>query len=317
MTSTEEKGGRMSLSNIKRGRIDRPIRVLMYGPEGIGKSTFGAGAPEAVFIGSEDGTAQLDVARFPSPERWEDIHLAVDELRNGEHEFKTAVFDTLDWMEPICWDFVCRSAGKPDIESFGYGKGYVAAVDTWRSFLVELDRLRNDRSMNIVLLAHSHIRKFQNPEGEDFDRYTLKLHEKSAGLLKEWVDDILFANFEILSAESKGRVRGVSTGVRRIHTERAAAFDAKNRHNLPVELPLDWEEYFAAVKAGGEAAALREGSVRELMEAAPPALKKKSENLIKRAAGDPRKLAQLEEWLKNKLDDLPKEQAPEPEAVAS
>lgn len=248
---------RMPLSSIQRGRVERPVRTLVYGLEGVGKTTFAASSPAPIFIGAEDGTGQLDVARFPSPSAWSDVLDAIDSLTVEKHDFKTLAVDSLDWAEPLLWDHVCQAGGKKDIEAFGYGKGYVAALDEWRVFLSRLDGLRS-RGMAIVLLAHSSVKKFANPSGEDFDRYQLKLNEKAANLCKEWADTVLFASWEVLTRETdNGRTKGVQ-GSRVLYTTRTAAFDAKNRHGLPPTLPLDWAAYEASLKAGGNVAGLRE-----------------------------------------------------------
>jgi ribosome assembly protein YihI (activator of Der GTPase) len=243
---------RMKLDAVISGKLKKPITVVCYGPEGVGKSSFGAGAPGAIFVGAEDGTAQLDVKRFPSPQNYLDIIDAVRTLRTEQHEYQTLVMDTMDWIEPLLWQHVCQRDGQANIEAYGYGKGYQVALDEWRMLLSELDRLVQEKRMNVVLLAHSQIRPFKNPQGEDFDRYELKVHAKAAGLIKEWAEAVLFANWETFAKEDKRtkRVKGVSSGARLIYTERTAAFDAKNRYSLPEELPLSWADFDAAVNAG-------------------------------------------------------------------
>ena len=240
---------RMSLAAVTRGRIEAPLRVLLVGVEGVGKSTFGAAAPAPIFLASEDGTAQLDIARFPQPQTWAEVIDAVRVLATEAHEYQTLVVDTLDWLEPLIWKFICERDGKASIEDYGYGKGHVAALDEWRRFLAALERLRKAKSMTVVLLAHAQIRPFKNPEGEDYDRFELKLNAKAGGLIKEWTDCNLFANHETYAVEKKGRTRGVSSGARVIHTQRRAAWDAKNRHDLPEQLPLSWEDFAEAIAA--------------------------------------------------------------------
>lgn len=247
---------RMKLGAIVKGRVERPIRVLLFGVEGVGKSTFAANAPAPIFLAAEDGTAQLDVARFPEPKTWLDVFDALDELVTADHAYKTVVVDTLDWLEPLCWQHVVERAARANpkiksIEDFGFGKGYVAALDEWRKLLAALEQLRTKRGMHVVFLAHSWVKPFKNPEDEDYDRYELKLHAKAGGLLKEWADAVLFTRFETFANtdDKTKRTRGVSSGNRIVHTQRTAAFDAKNRYDLPQTLPLDWSAFAAAVKA--------------------------------------------------------------------
>lgn len=298
------KPSRMTLASLVKGRQEQPIRVVLFGVEGVGKSTFGANAPSPIFLGAEDGTAQLDVDRFPAPESWTDVLEALRVLATDKHGYQTLVVDTLDWAEPLLWKFICERDEQPSIEAYGYGKGYSAALDEWRVFLAALERLRRAKGMHVVLIAHSWIKPFKNPEGDDFDRYEMKLHPKAAGLVKEWCDCVLFANHETLVATDKKtkRVKGVDTGARLIHTQRTAAFDAKNRYGLPESMPLSWSEFFAAVSAQRPAdpAVLLE-EIRRKAQKAGGELEKKAHIGIERAAGNALKLSQLHDWISGKL----------------
>jgi hypothetical protein len=250
-TRAAPPASRMTIASVERGVKPKPRRILLIGVEGVGKSTFGAAAPNPVFICPEDGLTHLDVPHFPEPSSWADVLGCVEALRTEPHDFKTAVFDTVDWIEPLLWKFICERDKQENIEAYGYGKGYVAALDEWRLFLRRLEALRRERGLDIVLLAHSWVKQFKNPEGEDYDRYQMKLHDKSAGLLREWCDVVMFANYETATTTDKRtkRVRGISTGARVMYTERSAAFDAKNRLNLPWQLPLDWQSLEDAIAA--------------------------------------------------------------------
>lgn len=244
---------RMRLEAVIKGRLAKPMRVLVYGIEGVGKSTFAAGSPKPIFLGAEDGTSELDVARFPEPRSWGDALDALDVLMSDAHDYRTLVVDTLDWLEPLVWQHACETGrdkfGKPfkTIEDFGYGKGYVAALLLWREWIKRFELLREARSMHLVMLAHSWIKPFKNPEGEDFDRYEMKLDKRAASLLREQCDAVLFATHETLTYESNGRTKGISSGARVLQTQRRAAWDAKNRYDLPEALPLDWPAFVDAV----------------------------------------------------------------------
>jgi hypothetical protein len=260
---------RMSLNAVVTGRRAQPMRVLLYGVEGVGKSSFAAGAPAPIFLGAEDGTAELDVTRLPNAQDWQDVLDGLHVLQTEKHPYQTLVVDTLDWAEPMLWKFICKRDGKDNIEDYGYGKGYVAALDEWRFFLQRLDGLRG-RGMHVVLLAHSWIKPFANPEGDNFDRYELKLNNKAAGLLKEWTDCVLFANYETFAKRNdKKQIKGLSTGARFIYTERRAAYDAKNRYRLPPMLPLSWDEFAtAAAKIHSVPSAAEQDAALEKLEAA-------------------------------------------------
>lgn len=295
---------RMRLDALVTGRQTAPARVVVYGPEGIGKSTFGANAPGAIFLGAEDGTAQLDVTRFPTPDSWGEVLEAIRTLTLEPHAFKTLALDTLDWAEPLLWQHICTRDKKANIEEYGYGKGYQAALDEWRILLAALDRLRMKRGMSVVLLAHSHVKPFKNPEGEDFDRYELKLHIKASGLVKEWADAVLFASFETFAVtDSKTkRTRGVSSGARLLNTERTAAFDAKNRYGLPPTIPISWDEFAAGMAAQQPASAADLlAQIEETGKRLNPEQSKNLKGMVARAAGDAQKLALALDWAGAKI----------------
>ncbi len=297
---------RMTLAAVSKGKRVRPVRCLLYGVEGIGKSTFAGAAPSPIFIGAEDGTDHLDVPRFPTPTSWGEVLEALKVLSTQEHSYKTLAIDTLDWLEPLCWEFICNRDGAQNIEAYGYGKGYVAALDEWRRLLAALERLREAKGMHVVLLAHSWIKPFKNPEGDDFDRHELKLHAKAGGLLKEWSDVVLFANYETFAEKDSRtkRVKGVSTGARLIYTTRTAAFDAKNRYDLPESMPLDWEEFFGAVQAHRPAdPKALEAEIRRKAAEVGGDIEEKAVAYLEQHPGDAVALAKLNDKLNAKLGE--------------
>jgi hypothetical protein len=280
---------RMSLAAVKSGRVQRPLKTILYGVAGIGKTTFAAGAPSPIFLCAEDGTAQLDVHRFPEPTSWQEALDAIDALKTEQHEFKTLVVDTLDWLEPLCWRDVCRRSGKPDIEAFGYGKGYVAAVDEWRVFLARLEALQRARGMHVLLLAHGVVKQHRDPSIEGFQRWTLKLHEKSAAVLTEWCDALLFATHETYTKKDGSKTKGISTGARVVRTSWHAAYEAKNRFGLPDPMPLDWETFASARRTPDEVRA----EITELLPHVSPDIAAKATEAVKTAGDDVAKLSAI------------------------
>lgn len=223
--------------SISRGLIPSATRLALYGPEGVGKSTLVAGFPEPVFLDTEGGTAHLDVARFPRPRNWADALAAINHLLTAEHSHKTLVIDSVDWLEKLLIEEVCRKANKEGLEDFGYGKGLVYLAEEFARFLALLEKLR-DRGIHVVLVGHSTIRKFEAPDAAgSYDRYELKLAKQVAALVKEWVDALLFVNFVTKTTEKDGKLRAVGGRERVIHTTHTAAWDAKNRYGLDDKLP--------------------------------------------------------------------------------
>jgi hypothetical protein len=240
------------LSVARKGRIELPPRIFLHGVEGVGKTTFALGAPNPYLIGPDSGSLQFEhVTRTPEEVRtWQDVLDNVASLQNESHDFGALVLDPLNWIEPLCWAHTCEESGWDSIEEPGFGIGYNAALDRWRVLLAAVERLWRTKKMLIVITAHSQVKTFKNPEGEDFDRYQIAMNERAAGLWRQWCDDVLFAKHDVgtmKDAKTK-RVRGVSTGDRKMFTCWNAAYDAKNRHNLPEEMPLSWTEFYDHVK---------------------------------------------------------------------
>lgn len=244
---------------IKTTRREAPVRLLIHGPGGVGKSTFAAAAPSTVFSAAEDGLSNIDAHALPEARSWADLLAQLDYLATEPHTFKTYALDSLDWAEPLCWRAVCEKGdakGKamPNIEAFGYGKGYLVALDEWRVFLSKLEAVRR-KGMAIILIAHSVRKTVKNPQGDDYEQWQIKLHDKAAGLLKEWVDVVGFAEHEVATYENdNGRVKGIATGKRVLKVQPAAGYDGKTRYAMPPSLPLDWGTFAAAVHAGGAGA---------------------------------------------------------------
>src|SRR6516164_4836039 len=239
------------LSTISRGKRPRHIFALLYGTDGVGKTTAFSHAPNPVFIGAEKGTEQLDVARFPQTQAIGELLAQVRALQTEKHEFDSVVLDSLDWVEPLIWKAVCDEGKVETIEQYagGYGKGYVRALDLWRTLLRELSVL--NEKMHVLLIGHAQIKSFQDPElPTAYDRYQLKINDKAAALVREAADAVLFARFETELVKvngSKPKARG--EGNRIMYTESRPGWDAKNRFQLPFCMPLDWKTFGDAIRA--------------------------------------------------------------------
>ena len=289
------------LGKITRGKVRAPYRMLVWGTAGVGKTTLASQAPAPVFLPVEEGCNNVDVARLPQPADWPEIIGAVRSLTTEPHDFKTLVIDTLNAAEPLCWAEVCRRGNKPDIEAFGYGKGYVAALDEWRVLLAALELLQRQRGMNLILIAHSQQKAFRNPEGEDFDVWRLALNEQASGLIRGWCEEVLLVKWEVFAAqEGKKPAKGISTGNRLLHTQENGPWQAKNRHSLPPTLPLDWRTLAAHMAADGAAPAEVRRRIEEALKGVEGDVKTKTETALAEAGDDLVKLISTEQWLAKK-----------------
>lgn len=234
---------------ITSGKIHTAQKVVIYGPEGIGKSTFAARFPEPLFIDTEGSTKHMDVRRFEKPLSWE---MLMDEVKYTieNRPCKTLVIDTADWAERLCISDICARYKKNGIEDFGYGNGYVYLMEQFGKLLNLLEDVV-DAEINVVLTAHAIMRKFEQPdEVGAYDRWELKLTKKVAPMVKEWADMLLFANYKTfaVAVDDKGTKHKAQGGRRVMYTAHHPCWDAKNRHSLAEELPFDYEHIRTAVE---------------------------------------------------------------------
>lgn len=237
------------LNSIRRGQEIKPPRIFVYGVEGIGKTTFAAGAPSPIFLQSEDGQGALDLARFPPIEKVQDVRDALATLYLNEHDFGCVVLDTADWLEQLIAKEVESSH---DAKELAYGKAAMKQAEIWQELLAGFTALRNEKNMVVVVIGHSTIKRFDSPETEPYDRYMPKLQERSNALLREWSDAVLFANYRTVVKKSdvgfnKEVTRGITTGERLLFTTEKPAYMAKNRYSFPESLPLSWQAISDAI----------------------------------------------------------------------
>lgn len=225
---------------ITRGKIPCAKKVVVYGPEGIGKSTFASKFPEPVFIDTEGSTKDMDVARLPAPSSWNMLLEEVRYVLDNPQVCKTLVIDTADWAEQLCSTSVCDKYQKSGIEDFGYGKGYVFLQEDFGKLLNLLTDVVEQKKINVVLTAHAKMRKFEQPdEMGAYDRWEMKLSKNVSPMVKEWADMVLFANYKthVVKVDGKNKAQG---GQRVLYTTHHSCWDAKNRYSLPDEIPFEY-----------------------------------------------------------------------------
>ena len=260
---------------ITRGIQPKPLKVVVYGPEGIGKSTFASMFPDPLFIDTEGSTARMDVARTETPTSLAMLMQLITEIKDNPPGCKTLVIDTIDWAERLCITAVCAKNGKTGIEDFGYGKGYSYVFEEMGRILNLLNDIW-ERGIHIVLTAHAAIRKFEQPdEMGAYDRWELKLINSpkcnSCAMVKEWADMVLFANYKTfaVAADKDGKKMKARGGERVMYTSHNPCWDAKNRFGLAPELPFDFGQ-IAHLFSGASAAERAMNKLVQQQSAPPP-----------------------------------------------
>lgn len=259
-----------SLTQIQRGRTPKPPRILLYGVEGIGKSTFGSQAPKPIFIQPEDGLDEIDCDKFPLATSFDEVNEALADLQREKHDYETVVIDSLDWLERLIWDKLCDQHGVSSIEKVdgGYARGYTHALTYWRETIDRLNALRNERGMVVLLIAHSKVERFEDPESSPYDRYSPRLHKHAKALISEWCDAVLFATRKIRTqSEDAGFNRkrtiahaiGKDGGERILRCVGGPSCVAKNRYGIVEELPLSWAAFIQALTNNQQQGANHDG----------------------------------------------------------
>lgn len=256
---------------IIRGRQRPPLRVVVYGVEGIGKTTLVSKFPKPIILDTEDGSSHLEVDRVPC-RTMADLQGAMHSLVRDPEGYQTVVIDSADWAERMAQEQLLRDEKKDSIEQFGFGKGYVMLAEKLARLLSLADQLLA-RGLNVVWVAHAKVVRVSPPDQTDgFDRYELKMHKQVAPLFKEWCDLLLFCNYRTIITEGDdGRNKGRGGKERIMYAQRAAAWDAKNRFDLPESLPMGIDPlrplFTAGTVAAPAAQAAAEPPLHERMEA--------------------------------------------------
>jgi hypothetical protein len=233
---------------IKKGKQVNARRTLLYGVHGIGKSTWAAQAPSCLMLNLEDGLDNVDCDKTEVLLSLDAVKDALMWLATEKHGYKTVAIDTVDWLESLIHQEVGRKAGK-DFAEIGFGNGYKQAIQHWDDLCSKLDWLRKENGMQIVLLAHTAIRKHSDPEHESYDKYQPALHDTASALLQEWCDEVLFASYRVFTKKedlgfNKERKIALGGTERFIRTSETAACLAKNRlDGIPAEIGFSWAEY--------------------------------------------------------------------------
>jgi hypothetical protein len=235
----------------------KPPRIVIYGDGGIGKTTFASGAPDHIFILTEDGLGDIEAPGLPVDENGKprravsfgEVTDALNMLGEQDHDFKTVVIDSLDWLEPLIWKATCERINATSIESPGYGRGYIEAGREWRDFFDLITDLRDIKGMTIIMLAHDAIARVEDPIHPAYDTHGIKLHKRAAALSEEFCDIMGYAAHKTLVRTEDGgfgdkrRNRALPTGERILYLSGTAAYTAKNRYSMPDEVPLVWDEF--------------------------------------------------------------------------
>lgn len=270
----------ITYESMQSGKKLKPPRLVVYGPEKIGKSSFAASAPAPVFIDIEGGLDNLDVKSWRA-KTLDDVKGVAHFLRTEDHDRKTVVLDSLDWLEPLIWNEVIQnnpisSKGKviKDITDYGYNEGYRKAMVVWADLLKMFDDLRDERNMSIIFLAHHENKTFNHPEKGSFHYFSPKLHSFACDKMVEWAEGVFFANNQIVISTEQGTFGGpdkkkvIGEGSRVVHTQKRNSLIAGQRFTPPIpdeiSIPKDditWNALWSILATTPYYQALKKGEI--------------------------------------------------------
>lgn len=226
---------------INSGKISRAVKTVIYGTEGVGKSTLASQFPGPLFIDVEGGTAQMDVRRIEKPDTWDELLNIVKEVAVTPNICQTLILDTADYAEGMCIEHILRKYNQKSIESFGYGKGYTFISEEWQRLMDAFNKVIA-AGINVTIIAHATQRKIELPDQTgSFDHWELKVSKKVAPLLKEWADLLLFLNYKTYVVTTESNSKKAQGGKRMMYTTHNPVYDAKNRNGLPDEMELSFD----------------------------------------------------------------------------
>ena len=258
----------------------RPMRIMVYGDPGIGKSTLGASMPGALMVDMNGRTDHLFVDRHEQDTwSWADF----EKLLKSGPKCGSLVFDDVVGMAELAEDEVAKDYQKP-FAKIGWRDGHKAAATLWLTLLARIERWQRASGAHVCMICHARVAKQKNPAGEDYGQIVPDLEPEVRAPIVRWCDAVFYAHREILVG-SDGKA--VETGRHVLDTCGSAGWLAKNQWSLPARIDMSWPDLIIGIE---ESESLRKRA-HEAMSKMKPADRARAMLML---AKEPEK---MREWL--------------------
>ncbi len=229
------------------GKKISPLKGIVYGDNGIGKTTLLASARNSIIADMEGNCGHIDAAKFRITSL-DEYHSFLDALLNQDHDHKSLVSDSLDSLQIIISE---KIAQKYTAQELSYGKSGAIWAKTIKEITSKLEKLSAEKGMNILFTAHWKVKPANNPMTEMYDRYDMRINEEMRTGFCNWVQFIFLAMKDVQLEEDKsgfGKKKAKNIERRVLHTRGSPTYYGKNVFNLPDKIAMDWEQFTMNVK---------------------------------------------------------------------
>lgn len=282
---------------VSDGRVIEAQINLVKGPNGVGKTTFASNFPKALILDLENGSKHLNVKRVVAEKMptLADFRMVLKELVTAKHNYETVVIDSVEALESLIADGVCAEGKVTSIEKYdgGYGKGHARTREIMREIMQDLWALKA-RGVTSVLVGHVQVKPYNDPTlNQAYDRIVMRCNDKMASIIRDLSDNVFYATYKVVTTEEKGKTKAYGDGQRVMYTQWRAGWDAKNRLELPFEIPFSYDAFDEACLAGLVSADSIVSDIQGMMSKLDAGMKEKVEDQLKKYAGNPAKLREI------------------------
>jgi hypothetical protein len=230
----------IDIFSIEPSVISRDLKgkyIAIYGREKVGKSTFGARLPRALFCNFEVGTNFISGVRAQNITTWSDFKLVLRQLGQPKaHDiYDTVVIDTVGQAYTLCEEFICAQAGVQKLGDIPYGAGYASCKKEFESALRKITML----GFGVCCICHSEVKKEAGPNDTVVEVVSPAMPSRAADVVNRLVDIIAYID---VSYDENGQA------VRSFVTRRTPTIMAGSRlPYLDAVIPFSYESLVDAI----------------------------------------------------------------------